>query len=177
MVTEKQKKNFLKKFIQGNSDECWEWLGTKINSGYGKFLLGLAHRFAYEYFVGPIPEGLCVLHKCDNPGCVNPNHLFLGTHKDNTQDMYKKGRQGDCRRWGEKNGNFGKDWSGEKNPNFGKHYNSLRFGGEKNNKAKLNWEKVNEIRNSNLTHEELSKKFGVNKQSVRHVKNFVTWKI
>lgn len=60
-----------------------------------------AHRLAWELVHGPIPEGMCVLHHCDNPACVRPSHLFLGTQKENVQDMYAKGRQPDLR--GERN--------------------------------------------------------------------------
>lgn len=76
---------------------CWEWQGHRLPKGYGHFR-GLtaknvkAHRFAYELLVGPIPDGLRVLHRCDNPPCVNPVHLFLGTDKDNSDDKIAKGR-------------------------------------------------------------------------------------
>lgn len=80
---------------------CWVWTGAKkVGKNalpYGFFGVNgknqLAHRFAYRQFVGPIPSGLYVLHKCDNPSCVNPVHLFLGTAKDNAQDCVSKGRK------------------------------------------------------------------------------------
>lgn len=76
---------------------CWEWQAFRCGNGYGRFSgygCGkiLASRFVYELCVGPIPFGLKVLHRCDNPSCVNPAHLFLGTMKDNSEDMVRKGR-------------------------------------------------------------------------------------
>jgi len=78
------------------SGDCWKWTGPLSDGGYGKFSCGQvkrrAHRVAYEMYVGPIPDGMHVLHRCDNPPCVNPTHLFLGTHLDNMRDMEAKGR-------------------------------------------------------------------------------------
>ena len=82
----------------GGPDACWEWQGYRDKNGYVAIkhnkIQDRAHRFAYEDAIGPIPEGRnwCVCHHCDNPPCCNPRHLFLGTRKDNTQDMIKKGR-------------------------------------------------------------------------------------
>lgn len=93
------------KFVDKKGDaECWNWVGKK-GHGYGRFWYNgktiRAHRFSYELFFGNVPDCLFVLHKCDNPGCVNPDHLFLGTLLDNSRDMIAKGRGGDQK--GEKN--------------------------------------------------------------------------
>jgi len=75
---------------------CWEWRGDHDGKGYGVILVSgraqQAHRAAYRFFCGPIPEGLFVCHHCDNPPCCNPVHLFLGAHADNMRDMALKGR-------------------------------------------------------------------------------------
>jgi hypothetical protein len=75
------------------TDGCWLWTRAKDRRGYGIFLAGKAHRFAWTLANGSIPDGLCVLHHCDNPSCVNPSHLFLGSQMDNVADKVKKGRQ------------------------------------------------------------------------------------
>ena len=76
---------------------CWEWTYAIHKVGYGalsnKFGGGYAHRAMWEAAFGEIPTGLYVLHKCDNRKCINPDHLFLGTHLDNIRDMQQKGRQ------------------------------------------------------------------------------------
>lgn len=94
--------------------ECWEWTGSKTmnGEGYGEYFSRgekvRMHRLSYQVFNGPIPDGLFVLHKCDNKKCCNPSHLFVGTHRDNMIDAGKKGLTGmqkhpESRPWGDKN--------------------------------------------------------------------------
>lgn len=94
---------FQKKFEIDTETECWNWTAAIKTKGYGAFALGdgkvaeLSHRAAYKLYIGPIPDGpgyhgICVLHRCDNRKCVNPKHLFLGSHQDNMDDMKKKNR-------------------------------------------------------------------------------------
>ena len=78
------------------SGDCWEWTGYRDRGGYGKVMVdrrkSLAHRVVYAAVHGEIPSEMCVCHRCDNPACCNPAHLFLGSHTDNMRDMGRKGR-------------------------------------------------------------------------------------
>jgi hypothetical protein len=86
-------------------DECFEYSRVK-KSGYGSLMVNgrhvWAHRYSYQYFIGPIPDGLCVLHHCDNKKCVRPDHLYAGTKADNVRDAVQRGQHDPCR--GEKGG-------------------------------------------------------------------------
>ena len=92
---------FHEKFIVNEENGCWEWQASRNKKGYGTIGDGngrkgrtiLSHRVSYEMFIGPIPSGIFVMHKCDNPRCVNPYHLKAGTAQDNSTDMTYKGRQ------------------------------------------------------------------------------------
>lgn len=95
--TETVEQRFNKKYIINEQTNCWEWTAATNNIGYGMFRFNVnkmrtAHRVSYELFNGPIPPGLVVCHTCDNPKCVNPDHLWVGTMKDNWDDMNNKGR-------------------------------------------------------------------------------------
>jgi hypothetical protein len=93
---EAMRDRFMEKVAPEPVNGCWIWAASKMADGYGLFFNGAkterAHRVAYRLWNGPIQQGLSVLHQCDNPSCVNPSHLFLGTQKDNVDDMMKKGR-------------------------------------------------------------------------------------
>ncbi len=99
--TDKDRARFESKIYPEPNSGCWLWDGGIGRGGYGRFAVGRktlrAHRVSYELHVGAVPRGeghhgTCVLHKCDNPPCVNPAHLFLGTNSDNTADRHAKGR-------------------------------------------------------------------------------------
>ena len=140
--------------IKQMENGCIEFTGGK-NKGYGKFYIDeiigtvFAHRFSYELEFGKIPDGLIVCHKCDNPSCVNINHLFLGTHKDNSDDKINKGRY--------------------KSPylNLGHHPNSI-----------LSIQDVKEIKyliNNGLRNVDIAKKFNIDHKLVSLIRLGKRW--
>lgn len=80
------------RMIIDNATKCWNWIGNKDKDGYGKYCSKRIHRIVYTVYKGKIGKGLLVCHSCDNPSCINPNHLWLGDNNDNMKDMVKKGR-------------------------------------------------------------------------------------
>lgn len=141
---------FHQKYIPEPNSGCWIWLGgTRANSGGllyarhsrndGSSING--HRFAWEIHHGKIPESLNVCHHCDNTLCVNPDHLFIGTQKDNMQDCVAKGRT------------------------------NKRRGEEKGTLAKLTNEQAEAIRNSWKSQSELAREFGVTQPTISRIKN------
>ena len=131
---------------------CWEWAGnTKHKFGYGQLrILGKgreAHSVAYEVWVGPIPEGMQVRHTCDNPPCINPAHLILGTSQDNHNDMVSRGRA----------------LNGERNP-------AVKLTAEQVANIK------NEVR-AGATHTETAQKYGVTQSHVTNIVNGKTRKV
>lgn len=140
--------------VPGDEDDCWEWTGNTGELGYGKLsCFGehySAHRLSYELHFGSIPVGLWVLHKCDNPPCCNPKHLFLGTAKDNADDRTKKGR--------------------------GK---SVFLDGEGHPNAKLTFGQASEIlslKSSGLLPREVAPRYGISRRTVSHIWQRESWK-
>ena len=140
---------------------CWQWLGAKTKGGYGGFQmdgrLTRATHFAYKLFYHKNIGSNFVLHKCDVPSCVNPNHLFLGTHTDNMRDAMKKGRLNTDRPF-------------------------LHLKGESHKSAKLNYKFVEEIKNRYRAGDRknslraIAQDYGVDQHTIRRIVNGTGWK-
>jgi hypothetical protein len=158
------------------ADGCWSWLGCTAPNGYGLIYDKKldrkipAHRLSYEMHIGPVPEGYFVCHRCDNPPCTNPEHLFVGTPKDNSQDMAKKGRSGLTR-------HPERAARGTRNARFTHPETTAR--GEESGQAKLTESQVREIRQLHNTgahsQKSLGKKFGVCKATIYYIVNNLSW--
>jgi len=142
--------NFWAKVIKRGPDDCWEWTACKLPSGHGQFSynkrLGLAHRYSYELHIGLIPDGMCVCHHCDNPSCVNPAHLFLGTKADNNQDKAQKGRS-----------------------ERGSDHHFAKFTEEQVRTIRERYAQ------GGITHEELSKEYGVTRSAISYIIRRERW--
>lgn len=137
---------------------CWIWGGAIAGDGYGKLKRQgktlRAHRFFYSKLVGPIPAGLVVCHRCDTPLCVNPAHLFIGTHLDNERDKDRKGRR-------------------SQSPSIS-HPQCLPRG-SRHHKAKLTDVAVAEIRGSTTATRLLAERYGVSMSAIQRVRKGTTW--
>ncbi len=160
---------------------CWVWTASKLPAGYGvahfrQEKTRLAHRLSWEMAHGPIPDGMCVCHKCDNPPCVRPDHLFLGTTLDNTYDKVLK------RRHPHGDSSFAR-LHPDKLPRGTNHYSKVHpekvARGEAKSQAKLTLQKVNEIRTryaaGGVTQQKLATEFGVSFQNIQKVVSGKSW--
>lgn len=154
--------------IKISDNGCWDWLGPKCHK-YGSIgiyiddcknqVVRLVHRFSYEFYRGEIPKGKYVCHICDNPLCVNPEHLFLGTQFENMQDCIKKGR-----------------FTKHKPTDFERQMHTQLMRGINNPKAKLTSVQVIEIYRDILSSNgELAAKFGVSRSTISRIKTGKIW--
>lgn len=173
---------FWEKVNKGTPEECWNWTAAKRPDGYGNFSIShgifvAAHRFAYELAYGPIPEGLLVCHKCNNPSCCNPAHLYAGSQLDNMNDAKRSGRTATD----DKNGSRTHPESYPRGDKSWPHLHpELVLRGSKHKTAKLTEAAVLEIRKlyaiGAASGVELSQRFGVSRANISLIVNRKAWK-
>ncbi|HLI51916.1 MAG TPA: HNH endonuclease [Thermomicrobiaceae bacterium] len=148
------------------SGDCWIWIARQERRGYGRFFVSTdrpkvaSHRYSYELAHGPIPPGMMVCHRCDNPSCVNPAHLFLGTASDNVRDMIDKNRHA----------------HGESH--YSRNQPAALARGERIAKSKLTPAAVRDIRRSaanGATQTELARRYGVTRRTIQMVVERLSW--
>ncbi len=152
-LTQSDADRFWSKVVMLGVKDCWQWVGSApMGFGYGRFCFAgvrnLAHRVSYFLANGAFDDELCVLHKCDNPICVNPNHLFLGTQADNMRDMQNKGRA----RYGTSSG-------------------------EKCGAAKIDRKTAAAIKYADGTQKEIGLRFGISKSQVGNIRSGKSWQL
>jgi len=156
-LTAEEAARFWSKVDRRGPDDCWEWQGAQRPSGYGSLWVQKhyfsAHRVAYTLGHCHAPGGLYVCHTCDNPSCCNPQHLFLGTHAENSRDMVRKGRSTKDR-----------PRPGASRP------------GVLNPQAKLTEDQVRTIRAATGTHETIAAQFGVSRRCIGFIRCHEHWK-
>lgn len=172
----------------GAPDDCWLWTRSRDKDGYGQVNHGRAHRATWALTFGAIPASLCVLHRCDNPPCCNPAHLFLGTTADNMADKKAKQRQATGDRHGSRthpasrprgDRHFARqrpDLLARGDRNGSRLHPESRPRGEQQASARLTVASVLEIRASTETLKVLAGRFGVGKTTVANVRAGRTWK-
>lgn len=179
--SEEDQKNFWSKVEIKRPKDCWPWIAAVTHDGYGRYTMrrqhNMAHRVAFRMKIGEIPKGLCVCHHCDNPGCCNPSHLWLGTNWDNSLDSLMKGRLAR----GKRNGAYthpekirrGKAHPFKINP-------MLHAFGESVNTAKLTASHVIAIRRfyatGKHTMQSLAMRFKISKANIDFIVKGKTWK-
>lgn len=158
--------NFWRKVNKVAPDDCWLWTASDKGNGYGQFgvagRIDFAHRVSWKIHNGDIPAGMCVLHRCDNPRCVNPSHLFLGTKADNVADMIAKGRQARGNRTGAR-----------------VHPETVARG-ERSGAAKLTERDIRRIKEryakGDITQQELARQYGVHQSNISVIVSGKAWK-
>ncbi|MHB8273075.1 HNH endonuclease [Bradyrhizobium sp.] len=171
---------FEQKFIPEPNSGCWLWTAATDEHGYGRFRIGskidgtrrtaIAPRVSWSIYKGKIPEATNVLHSCDNPYCVNPDHLFLGTQNDNMKDCSAKGRTSK----GDRHSLIQKSHipTGKDHWRYGQPGNNP---GEKHWAARLSADDVRAIRADARTCEQIAKEYQVSFQQVARIKNRERW--